>query len=97
MRFVSFIKKLPPVTDSDLHAFVTWVKKTQGFPLSSDPAYLIIFLHNKLNEEQTIGFKKALLLYSVEPKNMMSKELKDKENLLRAVNLIDAWQNKQGE
>lgn len=93
MRFVSFVKSLPQQEDKYLKAFIEYVKVTNEFPLSSDPAILGLYLHNKLNEEQTRGYMLLMFIYREEPKNLIPKSYITKDDFLSAVNTIVEWQN----
>lgn len=93
MRFSTFIKQLPKSADSDITHFIKWVELKKNLPVSSDPRALGLFLANKLNEEQTLGYQKAMLLYAQAEKNMLPKDLKNKQALLDAVNVITDYQN----
>lgn len=94
MRFISFIKQLTAQPDNDLQAFINYAKRDKKFPLSSNPYLLGLYLHNKLNEKSTLGYMKAMMVYSQQEGNMLTKKLKDPSVFLQALNCIIYFQQK---
>lgn len=89
MTFTEFIKLMPEQKDTGINGFLSWAKRQDNFPASSDPNLLAQNLYNKLNPEMTQGFQKCLMVYASMPNNEIPKSLlNDEPKMLSALNRI---------
>lgn len=95
MRFIRFVKNNALQDDPALISFAKYVLTTKGFPLSSDPRILALYLYKKLNHLQTKGYQLYMALYrQAESANQLPKDLKNNERaFLEALNRIVNLQN----
>jgi hypothetical protein len=88
MRFYIFLRGIDKNTDPHIHQFITWCNRQQRFPQTSSPAILGLFLRGKLNPQQALGYKKAMMLFFASPDNSLPKEFKDKDLFLQRLNIV---------
>jgi hypothetical protein len=88
MRLTTFIKTIEKGSDPDIMAFVTWVRGRKKFPVSSDPAALCIFLQGKLNEQQSMGYKKVMMFYFVSGEHQLPKRYMDIKVFTEIINRV---------
>ena len=81
MRFISWLKEQTKRNDY-VGNFAKWATANKKFPISSDPAYLKIYVYGQgLKGELYAGFQMAYIDYSLSEKNQVPKDYRTLEAL----------------
>lgn len=81
MRFISWLKEQTKRNDQ-VGAFAKWAGSNKKFPVSSDPAFLKLFLFDQgLKGELYGGFQMAYIEYSFSDKNQVPKDYRTTDAL----------------
>ena len=70
MTFKSFILSLPLQQDPTINWVITFVKSDSNFPDTDNLEIIAKHVYLQLNENQTLAFQKAILMYQTEMENM---------------------------